>query len=65
MSITVKASDGRDLPTCSLAMTFGYSGSNLVTATVDYPYQGVAQLYVQTFTYAGTDIINVSEWVAQ
>lgn len=49
------------LPVCSLPMSFGYSGANLDTATVIY--NGVT--YVQTFTYAGDDLINVSAWVPQ
>lgn len=49
------------LPLDSLEQDFGYTGSNLAAITV--VYQGVT--YVQTFTYSGDNVVNVSQFVPQ
>jgi len=67
MSETVSANDGTQLPLDSLEMTFTYAGSNVQTITVTYPSRqtGVETDYVQTFTYNGSDVTNISQWIAQ
>jgi len=60
-SLTAPGVETVAIPTCSLAMAFGYTGDNLSTATV--VFQGIT--YIQTFTYSGDDLINVSSWVPQ
>lgn len=61
MSETVTATDGTALPLDSLETTIGYSGGNATTFTVNYR----GNTYIQTLTYSGTDVINVSQWVKQ
>lgn len=61
MSETVTASNGAALPLSSLAQTLTYDGDLVATVTVSY--QGVT--YIQTMTNDGTNITNVSNWVAQ
>ena len=60
MSSTVQASDGAMLPLDSLAQVFTYSG--LFIATIVVEYQG--NTYTQTFTNNGTNITNISGWIA-
>jgi hypothetical protein len=57
----VIGSDGNAIPITSVAHTYGYSGSNIVTDTV--VYQG--KTYVQTFTYTGGNLTGVSLYVKQ
>ena len=65
MGSTVTASDGTALPLDSLAVAITWDGSFVATLTVNYPnLAGVPTNYVQTFTNNGTDITNVSQWVA-
>jgi len=59
-SSTVQATNGVALPLDNLAMAFAYSGSFVSTITV--VYSGIT--YVQTFTNNGTQITNISQWVA-
>lgn len=61
MSETVIASDGTLLPLDSLPTAIGYSGGLPVTFTVVYR----GNTYIQTFTYTGTDVTNISRWVKQ
>lgn len=61
MSSTVQASDGAMLPLDSIAQVLAYSG--LFVATITVVYAGVT--YVQTFTNNGTNITNISGWIAQ
>lgn len=62
MTQTVKASGGADLPIEALAKTFTYDGSGNVE-TISVEYQGTE--YVQTFTYTGSSVTNISQWVPQ
>lgn len=61
MSETVQADNGAMLPLVSLEQVFAYDGSFLETITV--VYAGVT--YVQTFTNNGTNITEISGWIAQ
>lgn len=67
MSETVGASDGTQLPLGSLPQAMAYSGSLLQTVTVVYASRrtGITTTYVQTFTYSGTNVTNISEFIAQ
>jgi hypothetical protein len=49
------------LPLNDLEQAFGYSGDNVTTITV--VYQGVT--YVQTLTYSGLNVTNISQFVPQ
>lgn len=49
------------LPVNDLDQVFTYSGGNVETITV--VYMGVT--YVQTFTYAGSNVIEISQWTPQ
>ena len=49
------------LPVSSLEQVFTYDGDFVETITV--VYAGVT--YIQTFTNDGTNITNISQWVAQ
>lgn len=65
MAITVQASDGTDLPICSLAQTFGYTDDLLTTATVTYHQKNtlIPIDYVQTFTYDGEgNLTDATQW---
>jgi hypothetical protein len=53
--------DGAQLPLASLAIAFAYSGDLVQTATVVYG----GNTYVQTFTYNGSLVSNISGWVKQ
>jgi hypothetical protein len=61
MSETVIASNGRAIPIGDLAQIIGYDGDNPITFTLVYQ----AVTYVQTLTYDGANVINISQWVAQ
>lgn len=61
MSTTVTASNGVQLPVEDLAATLAFDGDFIDTITV--AYRGV--IYVQTFTNDGTNITQISQWVAQ
>lgn len=68
MSETVTASDGTPLPLDSLAQEFTYTGALIATISVEYPsVQAPYALttYVQTFTYDGTNVTDISGWIAQ
>lgn len=56
---TVNASDGTILDLCSLANTFVFSGTQVQTISVQYRGNN----YVQTFTYAGGQVSNISAWI--
>jgi len=60
-TIAVTIPDGNFIDLDSLPQAFAYSGSNLSTITV--AYQG--NTYVQTFTWSGTTVTNISGWVKQ
>jgi len=49
------------LPVDDLDQVFAYDAGNVSTITV--VYQGVT--YVQTFTYAGSNVIEISQWTPQ
>ncbi len=56
------ASDGVVVPTGQLSPTFGYDGSsppNLITITYTY----LTHTYVQTLTYSGSNVTNISTLV--
>lgn len=61
MAETAKATDGANLPLESLETAFTYNG-DLVTSII-VNYQNVT--YIQTFTYAGDNVVNISQWEAQ
>jgi hypothetical protein len=61
MSTTVQANDGTMLPLESLPVVFGYTGSNITTITVQY--QG--KTFIQTLSYAGSNVTNISGWEVQ
>ena len=61
MQFTATGSNGRLLPLESLEMDFTYDGDFPETITVTYDDID----YVQTFTNDGTNITNISKWVAQ
>lgn len=61
MSETVQANDGAMLPLESLEQVFAYDGEFVDTITVVY----AGKTYVQTFQNDGTNITNISGWVAQ
>lgn len=57
---TMLASDGVSVPTGQLSPTFGYDGSsNLITITYTY----LTHTYVQTLTYTGSNVTNISTLV--
>lgn len=64
---TTLANDGTALPLDMLDMTLGYTGSNVTTLTVNYPssQSGIPTDFVQTITYSGSNVTNISQWVAQ
>lgn len=62
MALTVKATNGVDLPIDNLEQNFTYNGSGLVE-TISVEYQTIE--YIQTFTYAGSKVTEISQWVAQ
>lgn len=67
MSETVTASDGNQLPLNDLSQAFTYSGALVQTISVQYPapqYPFTLTTYVQTFTYSGSNLIGISNWVA-
>lgn len=61
MSETVTADDGTMLPLASLDTVVAYSGGNPTTFTVVYR----GNTYVQTLTYSGTNVIDISGWIKQ
>ena len=61
MANYVTASDGTQLDLDSLPQVFGYSGTQLITITVQY----LGNTYVQTFTYTGQNITAQSNFVKQ
>lgn len=61
MSSTVQASNGVQLPIEDMALVFAYDGT--FVATITGVYRGIT--YVQTFTNDGTNITDISPWVAQ
>lgn len=64
MSETVTADDGTMLPLDSLPQSLAYSGTNLISITVNY--QGkTSNTYIQTFTYTGSNLTGISRWEAQ
>lgn len=66
MSETVQASDGTMLPINDLPQTITYSGSLITSIAVTYPNnQGVTKTYVQTFTYTGTNVTEISQFEPQ
>lgn len=66
MALTVKASDGNDLPIDNLAQTFNYTGAVLTSISVQYQaivnFAPVTKTYTQTFTYSGSLLTNISQW---
>lgn len=66
MAETVTASDGTQLPLADLPQTLAYSGGFISTITVTYPSRlnRTPTNYVQTFTNNGTNITNISNFVA-
>ena len=58
---TVTATDGTELQLVAMNQAFTYSGNFIATITVALG----PQEYVQTFTNNGTQITNISQWVAQ
>jgi hypothetical protein len=65
--VTVTANDGTQLPLSSLDTTFTYAGDNVQTISVVYPSRqtGIETTYVQTFTYNGSNVTDISQWIAQ
>jgi len=61
MAATELADDGTQIPVYSIAMAFAYVSGNLSTITIQY----AGNTYVQTFTYSGADVTNISLWVKQ
>lgn len=58
MSTTIIASDGTRLPIDHLDQSLTYAG-DLVTS-ISVMYRGIQ--YTQTFTYEGTNVIEISQW---
>lgn len=58
---TVLASDNTQLPLAQLEQVFTYDGGFVDTITVVY----TGNTYVQTFTNNGTNITEITGWVAQ
>jgi hypothetical protein len=61
MSSTVQANDGTMLPVDSLPVVIGYAGQ--LPTTFTWTYQG--NTYVQTLTYSGNNVINISGYEVQ
>ena len=61
MSSTVQASNGVQLPLEDVALVFAYTATFITTITAVYR----TVTYIQTFTNDGTNITNISSWVAQ
>lgn len=61
MSETVQADTGAQIPLSSIKQSFTYDGDFVETITAIYA--GVT--YVQTFENDGTNITNISGWIAQ
>jgi len=58
---TVTASNGVELQINALEQTFTWDGSIISTITVVYN----SITYIQTFSNDGTNITDISQWVAQ
>lgn len=67
MSYYEGASDGQQLPISDLAVALDYDGSGNVTSlTVDYHnIAGTPTTYVQTLTWTGNNLTNISQWEPQ
>lgn len=61
MSATVQADNGTQLPLDSVEQSFTYDGDFVETITAIY----AGTTYVQTFENDGTNITNISGWIAQ
>jgi YD repeat-containing protein len=62
MSSVVTANDGKQFDLDNVEQTFGYDGNgNLTTITVEV----AGNTYVQTFTYTGSNLTNISGWIKQ
>lgn len=61
MSGTAASSTNPQLPISDLAIAITYSGTLVSTMTVVYR----TITYIKTFTNNGTNITNISVWVAQ
>ena len=61
MSETVQADNGAQIPLVSIEQAFTYSAG--FVETISAVYGGVT--YVQTFTNNGSNITNITGWVAQ
>lgn len=61
MSGTVQANDGAMLPIDSLPVAIAYNGDLVATMTVVFG----PNTYVQTFSYTGDLVTNISRWVKQ
>lgn len=63
-TVQTKAMPGKPsvaLPINDLEQVLAYSGGNISTITVQY--QGIT--YVQTFSYSGADVTDISQWTPQ
>jgi hypothetical protein len=66
MSETVTANDGTRLELANLPTVLNYNGANVISISVIAADQhGVNQTYTQSFTYAGSNVTNISGWVKQ
>jgi hypothetical protein len=61
MSDTVTASNGVQLPLGDLEQTFEYDGTFVFTISVNYR----DVVYIQSFSNDGTNITDISPWIAQ
>ena len=61
MSETVQADTGAMIPLVSIEQSFVYTGGFIDTITAVY----AGTTYVQTFTNDGTNITNITGWIAQ
>jgi hypothetical protein len=62
MSEVVRGNDGVNIPLADVPQAFTYDGNDNVT-TITVVYRD--KTYIQTFTYAGNNVTNITRWEVQ